>query len=129
MTLHLARTRRLQALKSKTSDRILVKPAAHHSQVRLPDEGTVANYLIDALGHGCTAEQLENETGWSKSTVIVNLYKVAKKSGVGIRRREDSMHLVLPEGSGHIYPRPKVVANGSTVRSMAAEVVITPNPN
>lgn len=126
MTLHLAKTRRIQALSKRSADRMLVKPAAHHSQVRLPDEGTVADYLVDALGHGCTAEQLELETGWSKSTVIVNLYKVAKKSGVGIRRRDDMMHLVLPEGSGHIYPRPKIVANGSTVRSMAAEVVLTP---
>ena len=127
MTMDLARTRRLQALNKKSADRILVKPAAHYSQVRLPDEGTVADYLIDALGHGCTAEQLEAETGWSKSTVVVNLYKVAKKSGVGIRRREDMMHLVLPEKSGHIYPRPKIVATGSTVRSMAEEVVITPS--
>ncbi|MEM9575751.1 MAG: hypothetical protein AAF999_01920 [Pseudomonadota bacterium] len=128
MTLDLARTRRLQALEGKAADRILVKPAAHHAQVCLPDEGTVAAYLIDALGHGCTAEQLEEETGWSKATVIVNLYKVAKKSGVGIRRGDGKMHLVLPGGSGHLYPRPKIVANESTVRPMAAEVVIMPNP-
>jgi hypothetical protein len=129
MTLHLAKTRRLQALNQRADNRILVKPAIHHSQVRLPDEGTVAAYLIDSLGRGVTVEQLEAETGWSKSTVIVNLYKVAKKSGVGIRRREDRMHLVLPEGSGHIYPRARVVANGSTVRAMAGEVVLTPPPN
>jgi hypothetical protein len=126
MTLHLARSRRLQALNGRSNDRVLVKPSVHHSQVRLPDEGTVAAYLIDMLSRGCTAEQLELETGWSKSTVIVNLYKVAKKSGVGIRRRGETMHLLLPQGSGHIYPRAKVVANDSTLRSKAAEVVITP---
>lgn len=126
MTLHLARSRRLQALRSRSADKVLVKPSEHHSQVRLPDEGTVAAYLVDALGHGCTTEQLEAETGWSKSSVIVNLYKVAKKSGVGIRRSGETMHLMLPQGSGHIYPRPKIVAHDSTVRSKAAEVVITP---
>lgn len=105
---------------------MLVKPAAHHSQVDLPIEGTVAAYLIDALGHGCQADQLAVETGWSKSMVIVNLYKVAKKSGVGIRRRNDTMHLVLPKGAGHIYPRPKVVATESTVQPMGAEMVPPP---
>lgn len=129
MTLDLAKSRRLQALNHKAADRVLVKPAAHHSQVRLPDEGTVAAYLVEALRQGCTADQLEAETGWSKSTVIVNLYKVAKKSGIGIRRRDDVMRIVLPEGSGHMYPRAKVVANDSTLRSMAAEVVLTPAPN
>ena len=63
-----------------------------------------------------------------RSTVVVNMYKVAKKSGVGIRRRDDTMFLMLPAGSGHIYPRPRVVANDSTLRSKAAEVVITPFP-
>ncbi|MEE4188171.1 MAG: hypothetical protein V2I76_06955 [Roseobacter sp.] len=124
MTLQQAKSRRIQALQQRSGDRMLVKPAAHASQVQLPDEGTVADYLVDALGHGCTADQLEVETGWSRSTVMVNLYKVAKKSGVGIRRRDDVLSLVLPQGSGHIYPRPRVVATGSTVRSMAAEVVI-----
>lgn len=128
MTLQLARTRRLEALNRTKADRMLVKPADHHSQVKLPDEGTVAAYLIDALGHGCNADQLESETGWSKSTVIVNLYKVAKKSGVGIRRRADTLHLVLPQGSGHIYPRPRVVATGSTARSMGTNPIITPSP-
>ncbi len=126
MTLEEAKNRRLQALNKRSADRVLVSPARHHSQVCLPDEGTVADYLIDALGYGCTAEQLVDETGWSRSTVMVNLYKVAKKTGVGIRRRADMLHLLLPEGSGHIYPRAKVVATGSTVRSMAAEVVIVP---
>lgn len=126
MTLQLAKNRRIRALNKRGADRVLVKPAAHHSQVQLPFEGTVAAYLIDALGHGCQAEQLAVETGWSKSMVIVNLYKVAKKSGVGIRRRDDTMHLVLPKGSSHIYPRPKVVATESTIRSMAAEVVLPP---
>jgi hypothetical protein len=129
MTLQMAKSRRLRALRQKHEERILVKPAAHHSQVRLPDEGTVAAYLIDSLGHGCNPDQLGVETGWSKSTVVVNLYKVAKKSGVGIRRRGETLHLILPEGSRHIYPRPRVVASGHTVRSMASEVVITPPTN
>lgn len=124
MSLQMAKQRRLEALTNRSSDRMLVKPAAHSSQVNLPDEGTVADFLIDALMHGCTADQLEKETGWSKSTVIVNLYKVAKKSGIGIRRRGEAMHLVMPQGTKKIYPRAKVVASESTVRSMAADVVI-----
>lgn len=128
MTLDLAKQRRLQALNERSEERILVKPAVHHSQVALPEEGTVAAYLIDALARGCDVAQLEAETGWSRSTVIVNLYKIAKKTGVGIRRRGEAMHLILPQGAGRIYPRAKVVASGSTVRSMAAEVVLSPSP-
>lgn len=127
MTLQMAKDRRVQALTARSTDRMLVKPAAHYSQVQLPDEGTAAAYLIDSLIRGCQVDQLALETGWSKSNVMVNLYKVAKKCGVGVRRRNDIMHLVLPKGSDRVYPRAKVVATESTTRSMAADVVISPN--
>ncbi|MGA9254050.1 MAG: hypothetical protein WBV71_16565 [Roseobacter sp.] len=126
MTLQEAKNRRLQALKERNTDRVLVKPAAHHDQVQMPGAGTVAEYLIDALRHGCTTDQLEAETGWSRSTLMINLYKVAKRTGVGIRRSADMMYLIMPQGSVHKFPGPKVVASGSTVRSMAGEVVILP---
>lgn len=105
-------------------DRVLVKPAAHHSLVKLPEEGTLAAYLIDALWHGCRIDSLETETGWSKPTLLVNLSKVARKTGVGIRRKADTLHLILPQGSGDIHPRKKVAGKGGNIRSMAAEVVI-----
>lgn len=124
MSLQMAKQRRLAALNSRTDERVLVKPALHGSQVNLPDEGTVADFLIDSLIHGCTADQLVRETGWSKQTVMVNLYKVAKKSGVGIRRRGETLNILMPQGTKNMYPRAKVVASESTVRSMAADVVI-----
>lgn len=124
MTLETAKQRRLTALNQRATDRDLVKPAAHPSHVKLPDEGTLADYLMHVLLHGCTVEDLERETGWSKSTVMVNLYKVAKKSGFGIRRRGDTLSLTTPLGMKKIYPRAKVVASESTLRSMAADVVI-----
>lgn len=127
MTVQLAKARRLTALNHRNTDRMLVAPAAHTSQVDLPDDGTVAAYLIDALGHGCCLDDLETETGWSKSTVIINLYKVAKKSGVGIHRRAKELHLVLPEGSDHIYPRTKVVVAGGTIRPAMDDVIFMPD--
>ena len=126
MTLQIAKHRRVQALIGTRDDRVLVKPADHHSRVKLPDEGTVADYLLEALGHGCRIEELEMETGWSKSTVLVNLYKLAKKSGVGIRRRANTLHLILPEGAKHMYPRPRVVATESTSPLNGNYTVITP---
>jgi hypothetical protein len=127
MTLDLAKSRRLDALNKRSEDRVLVKPSAHHSQVRLPDDGTVAAYLIDALARGCEAQQLAAETGWSQSTVIVNLYKVAKKCGVGIKRRNEILQLMMPQGSTKIYPQAKVVSGSATLRRMAEEVVLTPS--
>lgn len=126
MTLQTAKHRRVQALTKAHADRILVKPADHHSCVHLPEEGTVADYLLEALGHGCQVEELEAETGWSKSTVLVNLYKVAKKTGVGIRRRANTLHLILPEGAKHMYPRPRVVATESTCQLNGNYTIITP---
>ena len=108
MTLELAKSRRLEALNSRRGDRILVKPG-HHSQVSMPKEGTVAEYLLDALEQGCQPEQLEMETGWSKAIVMSNLYKVAKRTGMGIRRSDTTLHLVVPEGAENVFRGPKVV--------------------
>lgn len=124
MSLQMAKQRRLEALKNRSGNRLLVKPAKHMAQVNLPAEGTVADYLINALIHGTTTEQLARETGWTKQTVTVNLYKVAKKSGVGISRCGETMKLEMPTGAKSLYPRAKVVASESTVRSMAADVVV-----
>ena len=127
MTLQIAKARRLEALNKRNKDRILVEPVAHYTQITLPDEGTVAGYLIDALRHGADLAQLSAETGWSKSTLLVNLYKVAKKTGVGIRRRQDTLQLMLPSGSKHTFPGPKVVNPSTTLSAQAEEVLDTPS--
>jgi hypothetical protein len=44
------------------------------------------------------AEQFALEAGWSRSRTMVNLFKVAKKSGVGIERRDGKFFAVWPEG-------------------------------
>lgn len=124
MTLNLAKTRRVEALSTRKADRILVKPAAQLSRLRMPDTGTVADYLIDALRNGVSADDLANETGWSKSTVMVNLYKVAKKTGVGIRRREDVLRLILPKGYEAHHSNAKVVNMHCNIDAKAAEIVI-----
>ena len=127
MTLQIAKARRLEALNKRNNDRILVEPVAHHTQITLPEEGTVADYLIDALRHGADLAQLCAETGWSKSTLLVNLYKVAKKTGLGIRRRQDTLHLMLPSDAKQILPGPKVVNPSDTVHAKAEEVLATPS--
>lgn len=123
MTLELAKSRRLEALNSRCGDRILVKPG-HHSQVCMPKEGTVAEYLLDALEQGCQPEQLEVETGWSKAIVMSNLYKVAKRTGMGIRRSDATLHLVVPEGADDTVRGPKVVKTEDATRDEEDYVVI-----
>lgn len=118
MNLQMAKARRIEALNKRNDDRVLVKPVAHKTQVKLPDEGTLADHLIDALGHGADLAQLSAETGWSKSKLLVNLYKVAKKTGIGIRRRQDTLHLMLPPDCDQSYPRSKVVNSFATMPSM-----------
>ncbi|MEO9652410.1 MAG: hypothetical protein ABJ360_16540 [Roseobacter sp.] len=124
MTLQLAKQRRLEALENVVKDRTLVEPAAHSSQVKVPSEDTVAGYLFEALGRGCSIKQLETETGWSKSNVLVNLYTVAKKSGFGLHRKNGKIYLILPEGTTHVYPQTKFVAWESTARSQPDTTMI-----
>ena len=126
MTLELARSGRIAALAQLNSDRILVRPARHKSDVVLPEEGTVAAYLIDALGQGSSVAQIEAETGWSKPMVIVNLYKVAKKSGIGIRRRNEVMHLLVPRGAENVYPRKQAARPRSESDNHVGNAVMPP---
>ncbi len=126
MTLELARSGRVAALTHLNSDRILVKPARHKADVVLPEEGTVAAYLIDALGQGSSVDQIVAETGWTKSMVIVNLYKVAKKSGVGIRRRNEVMHLLVPKGAENVYPRKQAARSTNDSRNHVGKPLTAP---
>ena len=104
MTLNLAKARRLEALDNRNVDRILVKPAAHHSQVKMPDEGTVADYLIEALRHGTDLGELASETGWSKSHCAGQpVYGSQKKPVLGFAVVKMYFRMVLPKGCEQDY--------------------------
>lgn len=105
MDLQLAKSRRLEALKKTSADRLLVAPAKHVSELRLPKEGSIAAHMIKILREGFTIEEFAAEMEWSKSRIMVNLYQVAKKTGVGIQRRSQLLQLVMPEGASDISPR------------------------
>ena len=126
MTLQIAKSCRVEALKNCCQDRVLIEPAEHQSQINLPMEGTVADFLLGALAHGANVVQLSAETGWSKATVFSNIYKLSKKTGVGVRRKDNGLYLVLPQGADRIYPRSKVVSEPDTVEIDGAEVVVMP---
>ena len=123
MTLELAKNRRLEALQKRSGDRILVKPG-HHSQIEMPKQGTVAEYLLCSLGEGCDPAQIQEQTGWSKAIVMSNLYKVAKRTGVGIRRCQDTLHVVMPEGAKAFRPQEKVVKTEDATSKAEDFVVI-----
>ncbi|QJF52954.1 hypothetical protein [Roseobacter ponti] len=114
------RSRRLRALNNRMSDRVLIKPARHRSDLHMPDSHTVAAYIIRALKNGITSAQLEAETGWSRSTVRVNLHKIAKKCGIGVVRRDELLYLVLPDGSEDAAGRPVRVINPEDAPARAA---------
>lgn len=123
MTLALAKNRRLDALNKCKADRIMVTPAAHVSQVKLPYEGTVADWLMEALSCGASIEQLAEQTGWSSSTVLINLYRVAKKSGVGIRREHDTLHMIMPVDYDEVVSTAKVVNPTDQADATKAEFI------
>ena len=98
MDLQQAMSRRLTALEHSNSDKILVSPAHHAAEMCLPAEGTVAAVIISALSKGVAAKQFATEAGWSRSLTMVNLFKVAKKTGIGIERRNGTLFAVWPDG-------------------------------
>ena len=102
MTLEHAISRRIEALQNCNSDRKLVSPTKQYTELRLPEQGTVAADVIDALCEGLTIEQFKAETFWSKYQVMENIYRAAKKAGVGIERRSERLHIVWPERSKNI---------------------------
>ncbi len=124
MSLEMAKARRIDALRNRDGDRVMVKPAAHHSQMCLPNAGSAAEYIIQALERGTSIHFLSAETGWSRAAVLANLYTVAKKTGVGIRKSEGRLHLMLPPNASTIRPAPKVVGSSCTERCDASEASI-----
>lgn len=100
----IARNRRIAALQNINADRILVEPVTDIDELRLPDENSMAAYIIDALGEGLTLDELAEETEWSKSRIMINIYQIAKKTGVGIQRRGQRLHLALPASVSDLLP-------------------------
>lgn len=125
MNLRIAQNGRLKALTKLNGDRVLVAAAKRRSDLRLPDQGTVAAYLIDAISDNSSVAQIESETGWSKATVMVNLFKVAKRSGVGIRRENGKLSLILPADARDIYPRQRDVTRRFNHGNQMSGPVIT----
>lgn len=97
MSLQIAKTRRLAALEKCNSDRMLVSPADKEADLKLPEPQTTAADLIDALKKGVTTEELCVEMDWPKARLMTNLYRVAKKTGIGVERRDSQLHIVWPE--------------------------------
>lgn len=125
MNMQIAKMGRMKALEKSNGDRVLVEAAKGRDDLRLPDQGTVAAYLIDAISENASVEQIVAETGWSKSTVMVNLFKVAKRSGVGIRRSNGKLSLILPADARDMYPPQRDVTRRFNHGSQMSGPVIT----
>lgn len=91
------KSRRIAALADRNADRVLVAPRQKASDLCLPNPNTKASQVIDALVDGLTLEQLMAETEWSKHEAMSNLYRIAKKTGLGIHRRAGKLYLDWPE--------------------------------
>lgn len=124
MTKSLAKALRLERAKNSDDHGVVAQPAILSSQVKAPERGTVADYLFNALLQGASLTQLSSETGWSESTVLVNLRIVAKKTGIGIYRREDRLSLILPKGRDTLDGNAEALTIHRNINAKAAEVVI-----
>lgn len=80
-------------------DRVLVPPTTDLSNVRPIREGTKRHAMVQALLKGCTLDQLATATGWRRDVASSALYVDLKAAGLGVRRENGILHLMLPEGS------------------------------
>lgn len=96
MSIEKARQGRLRALKLVNSDRVLVCAARNCDDIVMPSKLSIDAHLLTELHHGVHVKQIMNETGWSSSRVMEQLYKAAKKARLGIERRKGVLYLVHP---------------------------------
>lgn len=96
-------------------DRVLVAPTTDLSNVRPIREGTKRHAMVQALLKGCTLDQLAEATGWRRDVASSALYVDLKAAGLGVRRENGILHLILPEGSNVVPLRP--VAQNTTEKA------------
>lgn len=96
-------------------DRVLVEPTTDLSNVRPIREGTKRHAMVQALLKGCTLDQLVEATGWRRDVASSALYVDLKAAGLGVRRENGILHLILPEGSNVVPLRP--VAQNTTEKA------------
>lgn len=95
-------TRKVRALE----DRVLVEPTTDLSNVRPIREGTKRHAMIQALLKGCTLDQLAEATGWKRDVAGAAIYTDLKAAGLGVRRENGLLILMLPNGSNVVPLRP-----------------------
>mgnify|MGYP001824543396 CR=1 FL=1 len=96
MSIERARQGRLRALRLVNSDRVLVRAARNFDDIVMPPKLSIDAHLLAELHHGVHIKQIMNETGWSSSKVMEQLYIAAKKARLGIQRRKGVLHLIHP---------------------------------
>lgn len=89
-------------------DRVLVQPTSDLSNVRPIREGTKRHAMVEALLKGCTLDQLATATGWRRDVASSALYVDLKAAGLGVRRENGLLILMLPKGSNVVPLRPAV---------------------
>lgn len=95
-------TKKVRALE----DRVLVEPTTDLSNVRPIREGTKRHAMVQALLNGCTLDQLATATGWKRDVAGAAIYTDLKAAGLGVRRANGILHLMLPKGSNVVPLRP-----------------------
>lgn len=87
-------------------DRVLVEPTTDLSNVRPIREGTKRHAMVQALLKGCTLDQLAEATGWKRDVAGAAIYTDLKAAGLGVRRENGLLILMLPKGSNVLPLRP-----------------------
>lgn len=97
-------------------DRVLVEPTTDLSNVRPIREGTKRHAMVQALLKGCTLDQLAEATGWKRDVAGAAIYTDLKAAGLGVRRENGLLILMLPNGSNVVPLRPAATADKAANR-------------
>lgn len=90
-------------------DRVLVEPTSDLSNVRPIREGTKRHAMVQAHLSGCTLDELAAATGWKRDVASAAIYTDLRAAGLGVRRENGVLHLMLPKGS-NVVPLRKPAA-------------------
>lgn len=95
--------------KARLADRVIVEPTTDLSNVKPIREGTKRHAMVKALLKGCTLDELAEATGWSRNVASAAVYTDLKAAGLGVRREDGILTLILPKGS-NVVPLRKPAA-------------------
>ncbi len=88
-------------------DRVITEPAEDLKYVKAMNEGSKRHLLAQALERGATLDHLMAVVGWDRNTTASALRWDMGQVGLGVERKGEKYHLIMPKGLNALPIRAK----------------------